>query len=114
MRRGVDWLKKTQQPCGGWGETPETYDNPALRGQGTPTASQTAWAIMGLIAGGEASAPETARAVHWLVSTQKSDGTWEEEPWTGTGFPRVFYLKYHYYRIYWPLMALARFARCKA
>lgn len=113
MRRGVEWLKRTQQACGGWGETPATYDNPALRGQGAPTASQTAWAIMGLVAGGAANSPEVSRAVDWLLSTQNSDGTWDEEPWTGTGFPRVFYLKYHYYRIYWPLMALARVARNK-
>ncbi len=111
MRKGAEWLKSVQQPGGGWGETPATYDDPSLRGQGTPTASQTAWAIMGLIAAGEANSDAAQKGVAWLLAHQGLDGTWDEAPWTGTGFPRVFYLKYHYYRIYWPLMALARMAR---
>ncbi len=111
MRRGAQWLKSVQQECGGWGETPETYDKPELRGQGPATASQTAWALMGLVAAGEVDSPAVDAGVKYLLDTQRDDGTWDEEPWTGTGFPRVFYLKYHYYRIYWPLMALARVAR---
>src|SRR5438093_502069 len=77
---------------------------------GTPTASQTAWALLGLIAAGEADSPEVRAGVQWLLSTQRDDGTWSEEPFTGTGFPKVFYLKYHYYALYFPLMALSRYA----
>lgn len=111
VRRGVEWLKAKQQPCGGWGETPMSYDDPALRGQGVPTASQTAWALMGLLAGGEVDSPAVEAGVQFLLDTQRDDGTWDEDEYTGTGFPRVFYLKYHLYRIYFPLMALARVAR---
>jgi squalene-hopene/tetraprenyl-beta-curcumene cyclase len=113
VRQAASWLKKFQQPCGGWGESPRTYDEPATRGQGPPTASQTAWALMGLIAAGEAESPAVDAGVQFLLGTQRDDGTWDEEFFTGTGFPRVFYLKYHYYRIYFPLMALARVARAR-
>ncbi|ADG67734.1 squalene-hopene cyclase [Planctopirus limnophila DSM 3776] len=109
--RAAGWLKSKQQACGGWGETPATYDNPTLRGQGTPTASQTAWAVLGLIAAGEQNSIECQRGVEFLLKTQKHNGTWDEEEFTGTGFPRVFYLRYHYYPLYFPLMALGRFAR---
>jgi len=77
---------------------------------GEPTASQTAWALLGLIAAGEADSDEVKAGVSWLLDTQNQDGTWSEEPFTGTGFPKVFYLKYHYYPIYFPVMALARCA----
>lgn len=113
VERAANWLIKTQQECGGWGETPRSYDEPHLRGQGEPTASQTAWALMGLCAAGEQNSEAVERGVQYLLNTQLADGTWEEGPWTGTGFPRVFYLKYHYYRIYFPLMALARVARMR-
>ncbi len=111
VQAAANWLKKTQQSNGGWGETPESYDNPKLRGQGPVTASQTAWAIMGLLAAGEAESEAVSRGIDYLLETQNEDGTWDEPWFTGTGFPRVFYLKYHYYRIYFPLMALARYAR---
>ena len=111
IQRAAGWLKAKQQPCGGWGETPKSYDDPSLRGQGLVTASQTAWAVMGLLAAGEGNSPEVARGIQYLVRNQQPDGTWEEAPFTGTGFPRVFYLKYHLYRISFPLMALARYAR---
>jgi squalene-hopene/tetraprenyl-beta-curcumene cyclase len=114
MRQAASWLKKVQQPCGAWGESPRTYDEPATRGQGQPTASQTAWALMGLIAAGEANSPAVDAGVQYLLDTQRDDGTWDETEFTGTGFPRVFYLKYHYYRIYFPLMALARVVRARA
>lgn len=109
----AEWLKSKQQSCGGWGESPRTYDEPALRGQGEPTASQTAWALMGLIAAGEAGSEAARRGVEYLLKTQKEDGTWDEPWFTGTGFPRVFYLRYHFYCIYFPLMALARYARAR-
>ncbi|MGH7199420.1 MAG: squalene--hopene cyclase, partial [Planctomycetaceae bacterium] len=111
VRRAAEWLKSRQQPCGGWGETCRSYDEPHLRGQGEPTASQTAWAVLGLIAAGEAGSDAVRRGIDSLLQTQKADGTWDETAFTGTGFPRVFYLKYHYYRIYFPLMALARYRR---
>ncbi|RPI86250.1 MAG: squalene--hopene cyclase, partial [Planctomycetaceae bacterium] len=113
IRRAVAWLKRHQQECGGWGETPASYDDPSLRGQGAPTASQTAWALMGLCAAGEANTPAVDAGVQFLLDTQNEDGTWDEPEFTGTGFPRVFYLRYHLYRIYFPLMALARVARMR-
>lgn len=109
LQRGADWIIAKQQSLGGWGETPASYDDPSLRGQGEPTASQTAWALLGLIAAGRADQPATRRGVEYLMSTQRPDGGWDEPQFTGTGFPRVFYLRYHYYRIYFPLMALARY-----
>ncbi len=111
MRAGACWLLSCQQPCGGWGETPRSYDEPALKGQGPVTASQTAWAVLGLIAAGRHDSPAARRGIEYLLTTQNEDGTWDEAEFTGTGFPRVFYLKYHYYRIYFPLMALARYAQ---
>lgn len=114
IRRAVKWLEDHQQSCGGWGETACSYDDPTLRGQGVPTASQTAWALMGLIAAGEAHSQSARHAVDYLLSTQQPDGSWNETQFTGTGFPRVFYLKYHYYSLYFPLMALARYAKAVA
>jgi squalene-hopene/tetraprenyl-beta-curcumene cyclase len=111
LRRAADWLKSKQQPCGGWGETARSYDDPSLRGTGIPTASQTAWALLGLIAAGQADSLAVHRGVDYLLSTQKPNGTWQETEFTGTGFPRVFYLRYHYYSLYFPLMALARYAK---
>jgi squalene-hopene/tetraprenyl-beta-curcumene cyclase len=110
VRRAVAWLKQVQQPGGGWGETCRSYDDPSLAGQGTPTASQTAWALLGLLAAGEAGSEEVRSGIDYLLATQQPDGTWHEDQFTGTGFPKVFYLKYHMYAIYFPLMALARYA----
>lgn len=110
VTRGVEWLVNHQQTSGGWGETANSYLDPTLRGQGAATPSQTAWALLGLLAAGQADHSAVARGVRWLLDQQRGDGTWEEAEFTGTGFPRVFYLKYHYYRIYFPLLALARYA----
>lgn len=107
---GANWLLAHQQPCGAWGESPDTYADPRLRGQGPPTASQTAWAVLGLLAAGLEHHPAVARGVQFLVERQQADGTWDEPEVTGTGFPQVFYLRYHYYPIYFPLMALSRWA----
>ena len=109
LQRAAGWLKAHQQECGGWGETANSYDDPTLRGTGVPTASQTAWALLGLLAAGEANSTAVQRGIDYLLSTQLPDGTWREHEFTGTGFPRVFYLKYHYYALYFPLMALARY-----
>jgi squalene-hopene/tetraprenyl-beta-curcumene cyclase len=108
---GARWLLAHQQASGGWGESPNSYERPELRGQGTTTASQTAWAVLGLIAAGMADHPAVLRAVRYLTQTQNHDGTWNETQFTGTGFPCVFYLRYHYYPIYFPLMALAQWTR---
>lgn len=113
IRRAVAWLMNHQNTDGGWGESLRSYDDPAYKGIGESTASQTAWAIMGLISAGEINSPEVARGIEYLLNTQDLEGTWDEEMYTGTGFPRVFYLRYHYYRHYFPLMALGMFARHK-
>ncbi|MFO1019147.1 MAG: prenyltransferase/squalene oxidase repeat-containing protein [Planctomycetales bacterium] len=113
IRKAVQWLEQAQQPCGGWGESPRSYEDPTLKGQGEPTPSQTAWALMGLCAAGEANSQAVERGIQYLLDTQLADGTWDEKPYTGTGFPKVFYLRYHYYRIYFPLMALGRAARLR-
>lgn len=107
------WLLAWQQPCGGWGESPETYAQPHLRGQGQPSASQTAWALLGLIEAGLADHPAVRRGIEYLLRTQAADGAWPEDAFTGTGFPRVFYLRYHLYPLYFPLMALARWVNCR-
>jgi squalene-hopene/tetraprenyl-beta-curcumene cyclase len=110
VQRGADWLELYQHASGAWGESPESYERPELRGVGSPTASQTAWAILGLIAAGRGRGEAVGRGIRWLRETQQPDGTWNEPEFTGTGFPRVFYLKYHYYRVYFPLLALCRHA----
>ncbi|HYG77429.1 MAG TPA: terpene cyclase/mutase family protein [Planctomycetota bacterium] len=109
LRRGVEWFKRIQNPDGGWGETIGSYDDISLKGKGESTKSQTAWALMGLISAGQAHSLSVRRGVRYLLDTMTPEGTWEEVPWTGTGFPRVFYMKYHYYRHYFPLMALAQY-----
>lgn len=110
VRAGANWLIIHQQPDGGWGESPDSYKDPMLRGQGTSTASQTAWAVMGLIAAGKANHPAVRRGIDYLLSHQADNGRWEEKEFTGTGFPQVFYLKYHYYSVYFPLMALSLYS----
>lgn len=107
---GANWLLVHQQAGGGWGESPDSYEFPHLRGQGPITASQTAWALMGLLAAGLEHHPAVARGVRYLLNTQNEDGIWDEPEFTGTGFPRVFYLRYHYYPIYFPLLALSQWA----
>lgn len=109
VRRAVAWLKSVQQMNGAWGESCRSYDDPSWAGKGEPTASQTAWALLGLIAAGEEHSKEVKAGIEWLRSTQQADGDWKETPFTGTGFPKVFYLKYHLYSLYFPLMAIARF-----
>ena len=112
--RAADWLESVQQPCGGWGETCDSYDDPSLMGMGKPTASQTAWAILGLIAAGRGEGRAVARGIQHLLDTRNADGSWDEAEFTGTGFPSVFYLRYHLYRLYFPLMALGRYREIAA
>ncbi len=109
LQKAADWLESVQQPGGGWGESCQSYDHPNMKGIGEPTASQTAWALLGLVAAGRASSEVVERGIAYLSSTRQADGTWEENSFTGTGFPRVFYLKYHFYRVYFPLMAISRY-----
>jgi squalene-hopene/tetraprenyl-beta-curcumene cyclase len=109
MKRAVDWLKSVQQKDGGFGESIASYDNPNLMGRGDATASQTAWGLLGLLTLVPPGDPAAKRAAEYLVEHQNEKGTWDEAPFTGTGFPKVFYLKYHLYRHYFPLMALARY-----
>jgi len=108
VRRGVAWLERHQNSDGGWGEDLRSYRDEAKRGRGPSTASQTAWALLALIAAGERSAV-TERGIAFLVDTQREDGSWDEPWFTGTGFPGDFYINYHLYRIVFPVMALGRF-----
>ncbi len=110
MRRAVHWLAAHQNHDGGWGEDMRSYDDPAWAGRGQSTASQTAWALLALLAAGDRG-PAVQRGVQFLVDTQRPDGTWDEDLYTGTGFPGAFYINYHLYRLVFPLMALGRYAR---
>jgi squalene-hopene/tetraprenyl-beta-curcumene cyclase len=110
IQRATEWLRSIQNPDGGWGESCASYDNDIY----TPaesTPSQTAWALMGLMAGGDTYGSSVLQGIEYLIETQSEDGIWPEELATGTGFPKVFYLNYHYYRLYFPLLALATFLR---
>lgn len=108
--RARDWLESCQNEDGGWGESCATYDDPSLKGKGESTASQTAWALMGLCACGDLDRRSIQRGIDYLLQTQNRDGSWSETLITGTGFPKVFYLKYDMYRNNWPLLALATYA----
>ena len=108
IQRGVQWLLDHQQPCGGWGESARSYDDPSTKGDGPVTASQTAWALLGLIDAGCEDHPSVRHGIQLLIDQQQADGSWHETEFTGTGFPRVFYLRYHMYPMYFPLLALAR------
>ena len=111
IQQGAEWLRMVQNPDGGWGESCGSYDDPSTRGIGTSTPSQTAWAVMGLLAAGDTRSESVQRGILYLIETQRPDGSWDEDQYTGTGFPRVFYLAYHLYRDYFPLIALSTFAR---
>jgi squalene-hopene/tetraprenyl-beta-curcumene cyclase len=114
IQRGAAWLRSVQKPDGSFGETCQTYADQSLKGQGPSTASQTAWGAMGLMAAAGPNDPAVRKAIRWLIDNQSPDGNWEEEFFTGTGFPKVFYLKYHLYRLYFPLTALSRYRRLLA
>jgi squalene-hopene/tetraprenyl-beta-curcumene cyclase len=111
VQQAAEWLRMIQNADGGWGETCGSYDDPNLRGQGESTASQTAWAVMGLLAAGDTRSDCVVRGIAYLLKTQRKDGSWDEPLYTGTGFPRVFYLMYHLYRQYFPLIALTACAK---
>jgi squalene-hopene/tetraprenyl-beta-curcumene cyclase len=106
--RATEWLRAIQNADGGWGESCSSYDNGVFT-PGPSTPSQTAWALMGLLAGGDTASESVRRGVEYLIMTQRADGDWDQDEFTGTGFPRVFYLNYHLYRLYFPLIALSSF-----
>ena len=114
-RQAVRWLESHQNEDGGWGETCQSYTEPSLRGRCKSTASQTAWALLGLIAADEAQSSVVERGVAYLIDTQKKSGefsgSWWEDEFTGTGFPIHFFIKYHMYQHFFPLMALSRYRR---
>src|SRR6266700_401372 len=109
LLKARDWLESVQHEDGGWGERCNTYDDPVFKGQGPSTASQTAWAVMGLLAFDDPYRPSVQRGIAYLIHNQNLDGSWTEHETTGTGFPRVFYLKYDMYRNSWPLLALGTY-----
>jgi len=111
IKRAVAWLKSVQNSDGGWGETCLADKDPALKGKGTSTPSQTAWALIGVLAGEHELSESVMRGVAWLTQRQNDDGRWEDDEFTGTGFPNHLYLRYHMYAHYFPLMALGRFRR---
>ncbi len=109
MKRAAGFLLETQRDDGGWGEDNESYDAAPAGAYHRSNPSQTAWALLGLMAAGEAHHPAVARGVAYLNATQKADGEWDEAPYTAVGFPRVFYLRYHGYKLFFPLLAMARY-----
>ena len=120
VKQSGKWLKAVQKPDGSFGESCDSYEDPTLKGQGHATASQTAWGAMSLMAVFGPDDPDVGRAIQWLCDTQISvatsepdvlQGTWDEPWFTGTGFPKVFYLRYHFYRLYFPIMAIGRWLR---
>ncbi len=111
IQNALAWLRSIQQPDGGWGERCDTYDDPSRKGKGPSTPSQTAWALMAFLSCGEMDDPAVEKGMRYLLGTQRKDGTWDETEFTGTGFPKVFYLEYTYYRHYFPLLALGMYQR---
>jgi len=111
--RAGEWLRSTQNADGGWGESCASYDQQTF--VAAPSApSQTAWAILGLLAGGDTNSHSVQKGIEYLIETQKADGGWNESLSTGTGFPRVFYLQYHLYRNSFPVLALASYLKAKS
>jgi squalene-hopene/tetraprenyl-beta-curcumene cyclase len=111
--RAGEWLRCNQNADGGWGESPASYDRRLFVGAPS-TPSQTAWAILGLIAGGDANSLSVQHGVEYLLESQREDGSWADEPATGAGAPRGSYLNYHLYKSYFPLMALSSFVKARA
>jgi len=119
VQQAAEWIRMMQNADGGWGETCGTYDDPNQRGVGPSTPSQTAWALLGLLAANDTRSDSVAKGIRWLIERQHEDGSWAElmpgrngeSYYTGTGFPRVFYLGYHLYKQYFPLLALTTYRK---
>jgi squalene-hopene/tetraprenyl-beta-curcumene cyclase len=111
VQQAAEWIRMVQNPDGGWGETCDSYDDPNTKGIGPSTPSQTAWAVMALLAANDTRSDSVARGVAYLLKTQQKNGAWDEPWYTGTGFPRVFYLMYHMYRQYFPVIALTTYKK---
>ncbi len=111
VQKAGRWLRGVQKEDGSFGESADSYENPDLKGQGPATPSQTSWGVMGLMAVFGPRDPGVVAGVRWLCDNQQSSGTWDEQWFTGTGFPRMFYLRYHLYRLYFPVMCLGRYQR---
>ena len=109
IQKAVNWLKIHQNEDGGWGESCKSYEDNNHKGVGVSTASQTAWALIGLLAADETTSSFVQKGIQYLLDHQNNDGTWDENEYTGTGFPRHFYIKYHMYRNYFPLLAIAEY-----
>ena len=114
VQQAAEWLRMVQNADGGWGETCGSYDDPTQRGIGPSTPSQTAWAVMGLLAASDTRSDSVARGIAYLLRTHRKDGSWDEPATTGTGFPRVFYLVYTLYRDYFPMIALTTYKKVMA
>ena len=115
MRRAAAWLENVQRADGGWGEGCDTYFDPSKRGRGERSTSfHTAWALLGLMSSGEVHSDSVRRGIDFLLRTQQSNGLWSDPDFNAPGFPRVFYLKYHGYDKYFPLLALARYRNLTA
>lgn len=113
-QKAASWLRRHQNADGGWGELPRSYEDPSRKGIGPSTPSQTAWALMGLLSTGDADSTSVRRGVRYLLENQLYDGSWQDSHWTGTGFPKVFYLRYHLYATYFPLWALGLYEAAAA
>jgi squalene-hopene/tetraprenyl-beta-curcumene cyclase len=111
VARAVQWLANGQNADGGWGETCDSYADGRLKGCGVSGPSQTAWALLGLMAAGQVASPVVERGIAFLLTSQRRSGGWDDTLWNGTGFPRVFYLQYHLYAHYFPLWALGVWRR---
>jgi squalene-hopene/tetraprenyl-beta-curcumene cyclase len=119
IQQAAEWIRMVQNSDGGWGETCGSYDDPNTKAVGPSTPSQTAWAVLGLLAAGDTRSDSVAKGIRWLIDQQLPSGSWPESAegrngeanYTGTGFPRVFYLAYHLYRDYFPLLALTTYKR---
>jgi squalene-hopene/tetraprenyl-beta-curcumene cyclase len=122
VQQAAEWIRMVQNADGGWGETCGTYDDPNQKGVGPSTPSQTAWALLGLLAANDTRSDSVAKGIRWLIERQHEDGSWDElmpgrngeSYYTGTGFPRVFYLGYHLYKQYFPLLALTTYRKALA
>jgi squalene-hopene/tetraprenyl-beta-curcumene cyclase len=120
IQQAAEWIRSVQNADGGWGESCHSYDDPVTRGVGVSTPSQTAWGVLGLLAAGDTRSDSVAKGIKWLLARQQADGSWDESTgdgktrqaiYTGTGFPRVFYLAYPLYRDYFALLALTNYKR---